>query len=69
MRRDAFAAESDRHGVRIRIGAAHLALSGRLVHVDVFDDLSLFVVEAAQERARTEQAAEAAVRECGKRVG
>ena len=54
MRRDAFAAEANGDGVRIRIGAADFALSRGVVHVDVFDDLALLVVEATKEGARAE---------------
>jgi hypothetical protein len=65
---DAFAAESNRDGVGIGIGAAHFALRGRIVHVDVFDDFPLLVVEPAQKRAGSEKTAQTSVGECGKGV-
>ena len=68
VRGDALAAELDGDRVRIRIGAAHLALGGRVVHVDVFDDLAFLVVEPAQEGSRPEQAAQSAIGQCGKGV-
>ena len=57
VRRDAFAAEANGDRVGIRVGAAHLALGGGLVHVHVLDDFSFFVIEAAQERSRSEESA------------
>jgi hypothetical protein len=65
---DAFAAESNRDGVRIGIGAAHFALRGRIVHVYVFDDFPLLVVEPTQKSAGSEKTAQTSVGECGKGV-
>jgi hypothetical protein len=69
VRRDALSAQTNGDGVRIRIGTANLALRGRFVHVDVFDDLALLVIQAAQERAGPEQASQASVREGRQGVG
>ena len=60
--------EPDRHLVRIGIGALDAPWARRVVDADVFDDLALFVVETAQERAGAEQAAEAAIGQGGERV-
>lgn len=68
MGRDAFASETDRHRVGVGIGATHLAFRRRVVDVDVLDYFSFFVVESPQEGACTEEAAQAAIGESGKRV-
>jgi hypothetical protein len=67
-RGDAFAAQPDRHLVRLRVGALDAPLGVRLVQADVVDHLSLLVIEAAQKRARSQQAAKAAIRKSRKCV-
>jgi hypothetical protein len=47
VRGDALAAEANRDLVRIGVGTLDSPLRGGVVHVDVFDDLALLVVETA----------------------
>jgi hypothetical protein len=68
VRRDALAAQADRDFVGLRIRALDAPLGARLVDAHVFDDLAFLVVESAQERPGAQEAAQTAVRQCGKSV-
>lgn len=68
VRGDALAAQSNRHLIRLRVRAFDPTLGVGFVQANVVDDLALFVVEAAQERAGAEQAPKTAVGEGGKSV-
>ena len=67
--RNALTAESDGDFVGIWVGPFDLARGGRFVHAYVFDDATLFVVQATKKSPRTEQATKAAVREGREGVG
>jgi len=62
---DAVGRELDRHGVRLGVGGAHGAARAHVVDLDVLDDAAAEVLQAAEEGARAEQPAEAAVAQGG----
>jgi hypothetical protein len=67
VRGDALAAESNRHLVRVGVGALDASVRVGVVQVNFVDNFALFVVEASQKGASPKQATKAAVgqsREC-----
>jgi hypothetical protein len=62
-------AELKRHFVRLRIGAAHVPASPRLLDDDVLDGVTAYVIVTAQVRARPEQTPKSAVVKRGESFG
>jgi hypothetical protein len=56
-RRDTFSAELDHHLVRLGVGALDATGSLSRIHMHAVHDAPLFVIQAAQEGASTQQAA------------
>ena len=67
-RRDAFPAEPNRNGVRIRIRTLNLAVGNCGFDYDFLYDLALFVVKTTKECSSTEKSSQSSVGQCGEGV-
>jgi len=69
LRGDAFSSELNGGQIRIVVGALDASCRIRLADFEITDDLALLIVEAAQKRPSSEQAAKAAIGEGRKSTG